>query len=103
MKKLLLLILSVSAAGVAMAQNVQTPSLNNNLNSELLKPFKADSTWKFLKLDNTDYSKNMYAELSKDKALLNNTAVNYNPAVKVLQGNSKMPVVKLDFYENGTI
>ncbi|RFZ91785.1 hypothetical protein D0C36_10035 [Mucilaginibacter conchicola] len=98
MKKLLFLILSVSAASVAMAQKAQTAPLDNNLNSELLKPFKADSSLKFLKPENLNYSNNMYAELSKNKAFSNNTAINYNPAVKVLEGNSKMPVVGLEGY-----
>jgi hypothetical protein len=96
MKKLLLLILSVSAASAAMAQKVQTTPLDSALYNNLVKPFKADSSWKFLKPENLNYSSNVYADLSKDKALFNYLPVTNSPAAKVLQGNSKMPVVKLE-------
>lgn len=98
MKKLLLIILSVSAASVTMAQKVQISPLDSALYTNLVKPLKADSTCKFLTPNNFEHGKDMYTGLSKDQALLSYLPVTNSSEVKVLDGNSKMPIVRLEGY-----
>lgn len=105
MKKLLLLILSVSAASVAMAQNASIAPFDNTLNGALIKPFKADSSWrfaaapaptdKFFKQEDIDIKKIASTKQFENQLLFNSPPTGYATPVKVLEGHSKMPVIKL--------
>ncbi|GGH18529.1 hypothetical protein GCM10007352_29330 [Mucilaginibacter phyllosphaerae] len=83
-------------SGKLTAQKATIAPLDNPLSNNLIRPFKADSTWRVnLPVSSTN---KLFTPQSFKSNLPNALAINtgsYNMPVIKTKGNSKMPVIKL--------
>lgn len=105
MKKSLLFIALFICTGKLMAQKATIAPFDNTLNGKLVKPFKADSTWrtapvtsidKLFLPQSIDLDKIKFDKDDKSQKQLIIADNNYKMPVALLDGYSKMPVIKLE-------